>query len=889
MGRYSQRWHARGILCCVALLSAFAAQPQAKPQPFLSPETTVVLLAGLPGDLESERKYREELQGWIDLVDGIASSGRLIVLTDDLESLRFTDRPQTQKLKADRASFLGVGASLKGSTNPVVVVAWGHGGRQGAVPVFHVRGPRLTPADFKALAGQIGADSTWILLFPGSGSFARELTDERRQIISSERDTVFNSDPIGMVLLLKILRAKPDSPVAQISQQFGRATAAWYTERNLARTEEPTLWAGKEKPVLLAESDSLGSAAPKQTEPAETAPPRPDKPMPGNLPPSWNGITRADPKQFPQADAVTLVHRTSYTLGNNPAISSEREDFIQILTIEGKRVGDFDFSYSPPFEELEFLDCEVLRPDGTLLRLDPEAIRETREQSVGDYQFDRRKFFSLPGVVPGAVLHVRQRAEWKKFPLPHISLAIPVGSILPTLQTTVEVSVPKSTPFHFAWEQIPAPDPQVKQTSYGAQYSWRFQNLPSPRHDVLEPHAQEPRLVLSTFPDWAAFADWYGRLTQLTDEITPEIAAKAVELTREATNEREKILALYNFVTSLRYVAVPLGVNSFRPHAAANVLRNQFGDCKDKANLFNTLLRSLKIDACLVLVPRFSQAHDEVPGFAFNHAISCVSIAGKPMWIDTTDDVCRFGMLPPGDPGRKVLLIDGKTAALTPLPSPSLQEHQLKLHAELTWPEPKAPFPTSVSAIASGYVDYALRTAGRDIKELGQSVPLLHARFRPSCGAFSLEKQTATAISALDENFTWQADGGWHGLAARKENQWTLLAPFWLPKEWDQALHRRTSPLFLNQGYPLSLEQEIEFSLPPGGEPVGLPGVEENKADPLRWRVQWTRMADGKLKTSFRAELLRGELDSAESPLFQKQFSQLLEALAASARISVPK
>src|SRR5207248_6862311 len=123
-----------------------------------------------------------------------------------------------------------------------------------------------------------------------------------------------------------------------------------------------------------------------------------------------------------------------------------------------------------------------------------------------------------------------------------------------------------------------------------------------------------------------AFADWYGRITKLTDAITPEIEAKAAELTHDAKTDREKVVAIYNYVTSLRYVAVPLGVSSFRPHAAEKVLQNQFGDCKDKANLFNTLLRSLNIDARLVLVPRFSQAHEAIPGLSFNHAISRVKL-----------------------------------------------------------------------------------------------------------------------------------------------------------------------------------------------------------------------------------------------------------------------
>src|SRR5205823_4575062 len=119
---------------------------------------------------------------------------------------------------------------------------------------------------------------------------------------------------------------------------------------------------------------------------------------------------------------------------------------------------------------------------------------------------------------------------------------------------------------------------------------------------------------------------------------TPEIKAQATALTREAKSDRERVAAICNYVTSLRYIAVPLGVNSVRPHAAANVLANQFGDCKDKANLFNTLLSALNIKAHLVLVPRFSQAYDSIPGLAFNHAISRVSLGDSTLWVDTTDD-----------------------------------------------------------------------------------------------------------------------------------------------------------------------------------------------------------------------------------------------------------
>src|SRR5262249_14198886 len=149
---------------------------------------------------------------------------------------------------------------------------------------------------------------------------------------------------------------------------------------------------------------------------------------------------------------------------------------IQILTAEGKRSGDFDISYAPPFEDISFSDCEVLSPQGKLTRLNPDAIREANDESVGDYQAGRRKFFSMPGVVPGAVVHVRYHKEWKKFPLPHISLEIPVSGELTVLESTMQVTVPRDEPFHFALENASNPaaarssqinlDPAIQQTSY---------------------------------------------------------------------------------------------------------------------------------------------------------------------------------------------------------------------------------------------------------------------------------------------------------------------------------------------------------------------------------------------------------------------------------------
>jgi len=852
-----------------------------------------VLVAGLPGDSESENAYREYLQNWLDILGGLTD--QVFVLCDHAELLRPPSTLQVKSLPATRMSFLGLEALIGGMTNPVVVIAFGHGGQQGPTPVLHVSGPRLTAGDFSAFATQLNrSPSRWVLFFRGSGAFARQLAGEGRQILSSEYDAPFTSDPIGMGVLLKIVRANPAIPFQEIVAKTGKGIADWYSSRNLARTEEPTFWDVDANPRLLVSapkeelpSDNDSSEAQtqprpegKSPEPSQQSSPEPAR---NELPMGWKDIKAIKSNEYPNEDGVVLRRTLRCLVGSNPALATELNEYIQVLSAEGKALGDFDVSYAPPQEDLEFVDCEVLRADGKIVRLDPEDIGQSQESPVGDYAAERRKFFSLPEIAAGAVLHVRYRTQWKEFPLPRVAMALPVADELPVLDSTVEVSIPNDTPFHFLFEELSAPDPAIARTSYSTSYTWHFEKQAGHRREVLESPHEGARLLFSTFADWKAFAEWYGRITRLTAEVTPEILAKAQELTRNAQSDREKVQAIYNYVTALRYVAVPLGINSLRPHAAANVLKNQFGDCKDKANLLNALLRAVDITAQLVLVPRFGRAYDEVPGVGFNHAISRLNLDSETMWVDTTDDVCRFGLLPPGDPGRKVLVIDGEATALTQLPEPDPQPQQLQLTGELRAVQGDDTWATQLKARAQGYPDYQFRELARQTKDRYGAAPLLATRFRPANGSFGLDDQKASSVAAMTEDFSWHAEGTFFGLSSVASGRRLIRAPLWLPKEWDSALHQRHSPLFLNQGYPLTLEEKFTIQIPEGSSILEMPPCRESTDGPLRWRIDWTRVGNDKLVPHFQAQLVRGELSLAETEAFQKQLRLLITALGLSA------
>src|SRR5262245_28079534 len=197
-------------------------------EPFLPPNSAVVLLAGLPGDMESEHQYLDQLQSWLKaLVNVTPPPEKVFVFWESPIQDRESKLP-IEVLKTGRSEFLALGKSLAGRTNPLVVIAWGHGGMQGKTPVFHVRGPRITPEDFKTVASQMPeATSRWVLMFRGSGRFASELAAAKRQIISSEKETMFASDPVGGPLLVKAFQNNAPISFPSLAEELGRMTAAW--------------------------------------------------------------------------------------------------------------------------------------------------------------------------------------------------------------------------------------------------------------------------------------------------------------------------------------------------------------------------------------------------------------------------------------------------------------------------------------------------------------------------------------------------------------------------------------------------------------------------------------------------------------------------------------
>ncbi|MGD0444011.1 MAG: DUF3857 domain-containing protein [Edaphobacter sp.] len=190
-----------------------------------------------------------------------------------------------------------------------------------------------------------------------------------------------------------------------------------------------------------------------------------------------------------------------------------------------------------------------------------------------------------------------------------------------------------------------------------------------------------PSVAWSTFKSWEAVGAWYQGLE--SDRVVPDatVKAKVAELTAGKTTDEEKVRAVYGYVsTQIRYIGVAFGIGRYQPHHAAEVLDNQYGDCKDKHTLLAAMLNVLGLHPNAVLIGAGVRFNEAVPSpGSFNHLITTVEVGGQPVWLDATEEVAPYRALMYVLRDKKALVVPDAGAAkieTTPaaLPFPSFQK-----------------------------------------------------------------------------------------------------------------------------------------------------------------------------------------------------------------------
>ncbi len=233
-----------------------------------------------------------------------------------------------------------------------------------------------------------------------------------------------------------------------------------------------------------------------------------------------------------------------------------------------------------------------------------KAGRASRSRPAGEGEGSATVF--LPEVHAGCVVEIgfRQR-ELLDSALPEVSDAVDIQREVPALSTQIEVRVPEKKPFRVVLKNSAATATETTEDERRV-YRWKLGPLPAAEPLAGDPpaHVWTAWLGISSLQSWDDFAAWFRRISAGSDVADESVSKAAADLVADAKTRREKIKRVFEFVSALRYEAVEIGIQGFRPRTPAQVLANRYGDCKDKANLIAAMLKSLGIDARFALVYR---------------------------------------------------------------------------------------------------------------------------------------------------------------------------------------------------------------------------------------------------------------------------------------------
>jgi TonB family protein len=390
--------------------------------------------------------------------------------------------------------------------------------------------------------------------------------------------------------------------------------------------------------------------------------------------------------------------------GDDGTGTKEASARIRVQTYTGvQKVGQLVFPYKGANERVEVKSLRLIKPDGTMVTAGAEAVVDVSSPVVQEapmYSDARQKHISVPGLSVGDIIEYdvvtrvfepfTQGQFWDNWDFVIHSVC---------LDEEIVLDVPASRPL-----KVKSPEgltPTIAEQGGRRRYTWRTENKKAieevnafrnfqgmnPTEMLKGLAVSAPRRMLfSTFQNWNEVGEWYNTLARERETPSPEIRAKAGEITRGTNSPLAKVQAIYDYVSHIRYVSLSFGVGRYQPHSAADVLSNRYGDCKDKATLLDALLTAEGIASATALINSQVEVDVEMPTpLEFDHAINMVSFNGKEIWLDTTTGVGPFGYLLPQLRGKEALVVlQPKKSELRQSPAEELSAKTYRVGIEKT-------------------------------------------------------------------------------------------------------------------------------------------------------------------------------------------------------------
>jgi transglutaminase-like putative cysteine protease len=716
------------------------------------------------------------------------------------------------------------------------------------LPAFQVRGPRLTATDLHDALADFAGPTFVLFGTETSGDYLPALKSLPN--CTAVAATTGPMSPRFPEFWVEALAANAQATFAELAAAAADRVASYYKDESLAQGENAVLLA--EQKIQEAPFDGVTVAPPKK-ETAETVsaitaltsaefpPPTPvasneefttlpaDDRTLGLL--NLAGLLAAGAGNYP---AVILHQELDYTF--NADRSSAQTTRLRVYLRQPEAVeawADYNFTNEPPAVTTVIESARVIQPDGSIVVVNPARLNSAPRLANSDLPLPFH--VHLPQVTAGCIVEIAWRVEYAVTgDLPETYDEFPLVHEVPTQDTLLTLRTPKNVSIYHQFRQLPnVPAPTESATEHSEVLTWQLPALPAWEPLPNDPPTRDlvPMLAVSSLASWDAFTAWFHRVTQGTFEAGPATKAAAAKIAAQFASPADRLHAAYEEVSSLRYVAIEIGVNGFRPRSPDAVLANRYGDCKDKATLLSALLRELGIPADFALLNRGSSTDVTFPGWQFNHALVHVPAGnGLPeQWLDATDGTTPPGFVGPGDLGRNALVFSGDNASFL-----TITDAKQATSVTDSWTLAQQPDGSWKGELACKYTGLAEEMMREELGSLSprQRVHWLLSHLAKVAGGAELANPTLNDLSNLSDpvavhvEVTCPASLQPYGPQAP-----VPFAPTFPPQAdlaEQLAAPERDRPFLVNDGQPLHYEQQVRVTY---AHPVKLPAVEIKSAN----------------------------------------------------------
>ena len=355
-----------------------------------------------------------------------------------------------------------------------------------------------------------------------------------------------------------------------------------------------------------------------------------------------------------------------------------------------------DVAYDRTFLRRPSIWARVVFPDGTENGVPERTYDVPAFDRDTLYRDQRLLVLPVPPVPPGAALEVLSRQRVVDIGPLVFSHAFGAGD--PVGFTRLVVTLPEDWELEWRATRLGEPiplEPTVTTADGRRRYVWEQSKIAA---YTREPHGVDPRMDVPRVT--VRLKSWFeGGEPRHAPASTKELSAWIFEKTRalsapddamRATVQevlgpaelapREKARLLYQHaVENVRYCAIAIGYGGWFPHAAAEVEKKRYGDCKDKANYLKGLLDAAGVKSRTVAL----FAHSGFPAAVgmpslvgnFNHQALLVELPEGPLFVDPTSRTVPFGEVPPQDREAWCMPIEEGGGELLQVPPSVPQEH----------------------------------------------------------------------------------------------------------------------------------------------------------------------------------------------------------------------